>query len=298
MAHCAVCGCTLIVLWDEAVKLRDGRCCYSCWNKATSRFSRLSGNSKYLSSNQVCQEYNRLEAWSIAENIINGFFNEKCNEIGIPYTEPLFREFRQLSPLGGRAYSFYNKTLYSIETRFSYQYRHYYSNISTLSDVEKLVSEDLDYTVIPVERIQFYTKEGDIQYTTKISGGGGGGSSLSGAIIGGLIAGESGAIIGSRQQINPISSTTQKHDSRKTILKYYGDNGLVVIEFDGFDAYNYFQHHMPEKDLLSVQLQSTQDNPKNNDIKGKLQTLKKLYEEGLIDDAEYSTKRKEILSEF
>ena len=52
------------------------------------------------------------------------------------------------------------------------------------------LAHKLSYNEIPVSDIQYYSKEGDVQYTTKISGGGGGGSSISGAVVGGLIAGE------------------------------------------------------------------------------------------------------------
>ena len=67
------------------------------------------------------------------------------------------------------------------------------------------------------------------------------------------------------------------------------------MSFDGFDAYNFFQKNMPEKDLLSVQLQSAQEKPKNEDIREKLKLAKSLFEEGLIDEVEYKEKRQELL---
>jgi hypothetical protein len=82
------------------------------------------------------------------------------------------------------------------------------------------------------------SQEGNIHYTTDVSGGGGGGSSVKGAIIGGILAGDSGAIIGSRKSTAPISTTTQKIDDRATHLKTLdASNSLKEIIFDYNDYY-------------------------------------------------------------
>ena len=116
------------------------------------------------------------------------------------------------------------------------------------------LTHELSYNEIPVSDIQYYSKEGDVQYTTKISGGGGGGSSISGAVVGGLIAGETGAVIGSRRKIQEVTSETVKHDSRRTLIRYYKDEQINVISYIGFEVYDYLLKKIPEKDLLTIQL--------------------------------------------
>ena len=162
------------------------------------------------------------------------------------------------------------------------------------------------HSAIPVSDIQYFAKEGDVQYTSKISGGGGGGSSISGAIIGGLIAGDAGAIIGSRQKIEEIKTETQTFDSRKTVIRFYKDSEIRSWTFDGFEVYNYLLKTIPEKDLITINLSNNSQNRNTEsiakiaapetDIKKKLRDLKELHEDGLISDAEYESKRSELLS--
>lgn len=289
MPQCTVCNSSVSIF--DVIKLKDGKCCPDCWYKATIARTMLIDESKNVTAAQVRQDRERGMARQLAEKKIDSLFEERCKQMNIPYSELHFRELTREKYC---RYSFGNKTLYQIESRFVYQ-RRYDSLLMTPADVEKLVPLAFDYVAIPIDMIQYYAKEGDVQYTTQISGGGGGGSSVSGAIVGGLVAGSAGAVIGSRQQVNPIKTTTQKHDSRKTILKYHDGDTLAVMMFDGFDAYNFFQKNMPEKDLLSVQLQSAQEKPQNDDIREKLKLAKSLFEEGLIDEAEYKEKRQELL---
>lgn len=77
------------------------------------------------------------------------------------------------------------------------------------------------YKLLEVEKenIVDICQEGAVHYTTEVNGGGGGGSSVTGAIIGGIIAGDAGAIIGSRKPTEPITSTTKQIDDRSTKLK-------------------------------------------------------------------------------
>ena len=152
---------------------------------------------------------------------------------------------------------------------------------------------------IPVSNIQYFSKEGDIQYTTKISGGGGGGSSISGAIVGGLIAGETGAVVGSRKKVQEVKSEVVKHDSRCTIIRYYKDQQMDVLRYSGEAVYDYLLKMIPEKDLLTIQLKDRGFNKEDTDsIDKKLQTIKNLYENELITKKEYEKKKGEILSKI
>ena len=53
---------------------------------------------------------------------------------------------------------------------------------------------------IPIKDIEYFKVKGEVFRETKISGGGGGGSSIKGAVAGSLIAGDTGAVIGSRKK--------------------------------------------------------------------------------------------------
>jgi hypothetical protein len=92
--------------------------------------------------------------------------------------------------------------------------------------------------VIKKQGIVALTQEGDVHYTTEVHGGGGGGSSIKGAVIGGVLAGEAGAIIGSRKPTDPITSTTQKIDDRATHMKVLDvNNNFFEIVFNFNDYY-------------------------------------------------------------
>ncbi len=174
--------------------------------------------------------------------------------------------------------------------------------------VKRCLNQDLEkyaieYSCIPVSNIQYFSAEGDVQYTTRISGGGGGGSTITGAIVGGLLAGEAGAIVGSRKKVNEIKSESITHDSRNTLIRYYRENELLTISYEGFDVYNYLLKKMPEKDLLSMQLKGTdkqKESAENNlsDIEEKMLTIKRLYEAGLISKEEFEEKRTELLTKI
>lgn len=92
--------------------------------------------------------------------------------------------------------------------------------------------------VIRKQSIVALTQEGDVYYTTEVHGGGGGGSSIKGAVIGGVLAGEAGAIIGSRKATDPIKSTTQRIDERATHMKVLdANNQFFEIVFNYNDYY-------------------------------------------------------------
>ncbi len=185
-------------------------------------------------------------------------------------------------------------------------------NLYEAEDVDRFVkrclNQDLEkyaieYSCIPVSNIQYFSAEGDVQYTTRISGGGGGGSTITGAIVGGLLAGEAGAIVGSGKKVNEIKSESITHDSRNTLIRYYRENELLTISYDGFDVYNYLLKKMPEKDLLSMQLKGTDKQKESaenslSDIEEKMSTIKRLYEAGLISKEEFEEKRTELLTQI
>lgn len=124
------------------------------------------------------------------------------------------------------------------------------------------------------------------------------GPSISGAIIGGVLAGGAGAIIGSRVNNKEIKSEIVENDARKTILKYYKNGNLISKEYD-YQAFNVFEELIPDKEYNIVLQNEIQKNtkPTNNDIdiEDSFKKLKDLKEKNLIDESEYQQKKKELL---
>lgn len=157
----------------------------------------------------------------------------------------------------------------------------------------------------PINSIDFYSIEGEIIHENKISGGGGGGSSIGGAVVGGLIAGDSGAIIGSRQKIDSIKSQLVVHDNRKTMFQIINeDKEKQKLYFDK-NSFDSFRELIPEKSLDIVnsvktdQIIKEQNNKKiSSSITDQIRELAKLKDEGIISEEEFQEKKKVLLEKI
>lgn len=149
---------------------------------------------------------------------------------------------------------------------------------------------------ISLDVIKYYRLIGQKYVTTEISGGGGGGSSIKGAVIGGLIAGDVGAVIGSRKAVDEVKGTSTVHDEQVVLL--YSTDLSQVLQFNSA-AYKVFTKLIPEMDYEVVATASTDTKQTTSvDIKSAADTvreLKKLLDEGLISNEEFEKKRKELL---
>ena len=109
---------------------------------------------------------------------------------------------------------------------------------------------------IPLENIKMYRVEGNVHYTSDVSGGG---ANLGGAVAGGLLFGGAGAVVGSKVGTN-IHTETVKTDDRKLVLYYLENNALKAekIDCDGDidDTLEVLRKLMPQKDEAMLQLQS------------------------------------------
>lgn len=256
-----------------------------------------------------------------------------CLGISYAISDILSKEIRELqsvdenrlSIIQSKASKLYNRKCAEwgmSECPFHFEHSNYWVDDDTLCIVEDeetylshYTPDDIKpypiyVTEIPIDRIQYFTKEGDVQYTSNVSGGGGGGSSLSGAIVGGLIAGDAGAVIGSRKKTAPIKTEIQTHDTRQTVLRYYDDFGkLEVMTFKGFSAYDFLLSAIPDKDLTTIQLggnsrqkrpstdtYSSVPSPGSNNTESKLSRLQDLYLDGQITLEEYKAQRAKILN--
>lgn len=143
---------------------------------------------------------------------------------------------------------------------------------------------------IPLDDIVYFESTGDVSFTSHNYGGG---SSIGGAIIGGLLAGDAGAIIGSRKSVN---SMTMSHDTRETVLKL-----KTGIERLPFKFYDIFCKVIPDKDLKSIQAVSLSndsnkklESPKSN--LDEIKKLKDLLDIGAITQEEFENKKKELIN--
>lgn len=102
-------------------------------------------------------------------------------------------------------------------------------------------------TTIKLNNIEYFTNQGEIFKENKISGGIGSGVSITGAIIGGAIAGDVGAIIGSRKKQTPVKSELITHDNRETIIVILTQNNLLETIFLSFEDFFILKQLIPEK---------------------------------------------------
>jgi hypothetical protein len=122
-----------------------------------------------------------------------------------------------------------------------------YSEI--VDEISKTNKIELFERVIPLNDIVHFKVEGSKRYENKISGGG---SSISGAIIGDAIAGDVGAIVGSRKA---VKSKEIVHDERLIVLVYYKNSKLVKEKLTYSDELiEFFENNLLDKDfnLLGV----------------------------------------------
>ena len=142
-----------------------------------------------------------------------------------------------------------------------------------------------------------------------VSGGGasGGGANLGGAIAGGILFGGVGAIIGSRMhteiKIDPIKTEVIKKDSRKAYLLFKDESGDLVQQSFSYEYYNFFMKHFPHKEFSKVQgnmdtttpaVEEKKANPASSNIE-EIKKYKELLDMGIITQAEFDAKKKQLL---
>lgn len=143
---------------------------------------------------------------------------------------------------------------------------------------------------IQLDDIYFFAKEGDV--TTNVTASGGG-SDIGRAIIGGILAGNAGAIIASRKETKVETTTT---DTRKTVL-YYKGGQLTFAPGD----YTALMKLIPDKEISAVQrivAQKAAQQPTTNTATERLRSLKEMLDADLITAEEYEAKKAKILEDL
>ena len=149
---------------------------------------------------------------------------------------------------------------------------------------------------IPLDSIKYYKIEGSIHYTSNVQGGG---VNLKGAALGSLVGGDAGAIIGSRVGTE-TSTTVTSHDNRKLTIFYEEDGEsiktLEVISTNYNQTLNAFRKLIPQKEEAMVMLEAKETPVKSQKSSvDELLDLKKLLDCGIITQAEFDAKKKQLL---
>jgi hypothetical protein len=154
---------------------------------------------------------------------------------------------------------------------------------------------------IPILNIISYNRIGDMYTETNITGGGGREVSVTGALVGGVIAGSAGAAIGGRKKIRDIKSTTTVVDKRSTILEIDYKGKSEFLKFDS-NAYDAFFNLIPEKEFNLVkskvpinQIDKNDYINDSNEIFEKIKYMAQLHKDGILTDDEFSKKKAELL---
>lgn len=137
----------------------------------------------------------------------------------------------------GDLYLFEDNKLICLNNLFSLQT---YARKNSSFKLPKELEEIIDF-----KNVKYYDISGSEREKQIISGGGGGGSSVKGAIVGGLVAGDVGAIIGSRKKTETITTTYEKVDDRKLTITFQNGETKTIKDFK---VYEYLLEHIPEMD--------------------------------------------------
>lgn len=148
---------------------------------------------------------------------------------------------------------------------------------------------------IPIDCIKSYKRIGDFHSYSEVTGGGGGGSSIKGAVVGGVLAGEVGAVIGSRKKVNEIKTENVVVDKRQTILEVSVNDKTHYLVFESKD-YDVFLKLIPNKECSFIDKSSNENSNKN--IFKDIEELAKLKDKGILSTEEFLEKKEMLLSKI
>jgi hypothetical protein len=115
-----------------------------------------------------------------------------------------------------------------------------------------------------------------------------------------VIAGGAGAVIASRKKTEAVKSELVTHDTHETILSYYqnGDRTTLIFEYEDYQA---LEDLMPEKNFNVVseikRLKLIQQSV-NMAITEQIKELAMLKDDGILTEAEFTVKKKELLAKL
>lgn len=153
-----------------------------------------------------------------------------------------------------------------------------------------------EITRLPIRNIDNYNMEGELHCETRISGGGGGGYSLTGAVVGGIIAGGVGAVIGSRKKTDPIVSKTITYDDRICYLNYFDNSGVIQSLYLIMENMKILKRIIPKKNYDFVMKNIImKDSSKIQSSADEIRKFALLRDEEIITPEEFERKKNELL---
>ncbi len=171
-------------------------------------------------------------------------YDKRLKELSKPYKE--------YSKMYDEKLKEYQKNPYYLEDN-SYHYAIMNNKIlqmfkkTKLEDIIKYLSRDIPkvYDIeYDIDEIKYYRLVGSVYQQQYITGGGGGGSSIGGAVVGSLVAGDVGAIIGSRKKVDNIKTTYETKDDRELELTFKDDTTITM----SYKFYDKLLEYIPEKE--------------------------------------------------
>lgn len=120
------------------------------------------------------------------------------------------------------------------------------------------------------------------------------GVNVKGAIIGGILAGDAGAVIGSQHNKGRIYSNTEHFDERYVEL-FYSQNGTTSKLKLSITAYSLLEQWYPDKEYSYVLSATSQATTSDGDKFEEVKKYKDLLDSGIISEAEFEAKKKELL---
>ncbi len=117
-----------------------------------------------------------------------------------------------------------------------------------------------NHVVIPISKIQYFVREGDVSYTNQVYSAGRK-LSLGKAIVGGIIAGPIGAVVGGVSGAEKLENSTVIHDDTETYIYYYvNDNSVALLSVYGSGFYQNLKLRFPYKELGYVNAMNANNN--------------------------------------
>mgnify|MGYP000999943578 CR=1 FL=1 len=214
---------------------------------------------------------------------------EYKRENGIPDNTDVFTYLvGGCSYLDQKIYENYNK---EDDRSFLNVYVYKEMNNLILFSTNRNEPEPIKYVINIGDIISFFIR-GEILSDTHIEGGG---SSIGKAAVGGFIAGEAGAIVGSRNKIN--SYTIHRDERNIALLVKSGDATECLLFQAAGGMYETLLKLIPEKEE-SVVRNNCNQSESNLDAFSKIFKLADLKEKGVITEDEFLKKKEELLEKI
>ena len=173
--------------------------------------------------------------------------------------------------------------------QIDYSYKEY---IRVREKKDPLINDDISLRKIPINNIEYFGIQGEERYETKIETTNKG-INATGALVGGVLAGEAGAAIGSQYGKNTISSRTIHHDDRICELIYKSKDKIKKLKLS-INAYEYLENLIPEKEFKYVS--SLSANKKESNKFDEIKEYKELLDNGIISMEDFEKKKKELFN--